>query len=148
MLGVFAEFERAMIAEWVHAGLARAQANGAKLGRPRISTATEEAIRRELAGGSGVRRTAALLRVGVGTVARVRAPSARTRPAIEIFCPLLFKSVKCELKDCDDKEASSRGTPEGRPRPVVVYRHGNARKQAQQCENCEREPALHFRVLP
>jgi len=41
-------------------------------------------------------------------------------PTSEIFCPLLFKSVKCELKDCDGKEASSRDTPEGRPRPVVV----------------------------
>ena len=77
MLGVFAEFERAMIAERVRAGLARARANGAKLGRPKISTATEEAIRSELAGGSGVPRTAALLRVGVGTVARVRATSGQ-----------------------------------------------------------------------
>src|SRR6516165_8266509 len=77
MLGVFAEFERAMIAERVRAGLARARANGAKLGRPKISAATEEAIRRELAGGSGVRRTAALLRVGVGTVARVSATSGQ-----------------------------------------------------------------------
>src|SRR5436190_14033046 len=36
MLGVFAEFERAMIQERVRAGLARARAAGAKLGRPRI----------------------------------------------------------------------------------------------------------------
>src|SRR5262249_25317038 len=37
MLGVFAEFERAMIAERVRAGLARARASGTRLGRPRIS---------------------------------------------------------------------------------------------------------------
>src|SRR5690554_6097031 len=36
MLGVFAEFERAMIQERVKAGLARAKAQGKVLGRPRI----------------------------------------------------------------------------------------------------------------
>jgi DNA invertase Pin-like site-specific DNA recombinase len=34
MLGVFAEFERAMIVERVHAGLRRARAQGRRLGRP------------------------------------------------------------------------------------------------------------------
>ena len=33
MLGVFAEFERAIIQERIKAGLARAKANGTKLGR-------------------------------------------------------------------------------------------------------------------
>jgi DNA invertase Pin-like site-specific DNA recombinase len=33
MCGVFAEFEKAMIVERVNAGLARAKANGVKLGR-------------------------------------------------------------------------------------------------------------------
>src|SRR5215472_6453560 len=36
MLGVFAEFERAMIVERVHAGLRRAKAQGKRLGRPRV----------------------------------------------------------------------------------------------------------------
>jgi DNA invertase Pin-like site-specific DNA recombinase len=70
MLGVFAEFERAMIAERVRAGLARAKANGTRLGRPRLSAEIETAIR--LASGS-VREIAARFGVGVGTVARVRA---------------------------------------------------------------------------
>jgi DNA invertase Pin-like site-specific DNA recombinase len=35
MLGVFAEFERAIIIERVHAGLRRAKAQGVRLGRPR-----------------------------------------------------------------------------------------------------------------
>jgi DNA invertase Pin-like site-specific DNA recombinase len=39
MLGVFAEFERAMIQSRVKAGLARARANGKTLGRPRIRRA-------------------------------------------------------------------------------------------------------------
>jgi hypothetical protein len=37
MMGVFAEFERAMIAERVRAGLRRAKREGKQLGRPRIA---------------------------------------------------------------------------------------------------------------
>ena len=43
MLGVFAEFERAMIKERVRAGLARAKAAGTKLGRPSLP----QAVRRQ-----------------------------------------------------------------------------------------------------
>jgi DNA invertase Pin-like site-specific DNA recombinase len=73
MMGVFAEFERAMIQERVRAGLARAKAEGTKLGRPRIDEKTEEAIRHALneRDRPGVRRIAANLGVGVGTVVRV-----------------------------------------------------------------------------
>jgi DNA invertase Pin-like site-specific DNA recombinase len=39
MLGVFSEFERAIIRERVNAGLARAKAQGKKLGRPSASCA-------------------------------------------------------------------------------------------------------------
>jgi DNA invertase Pin-like site-specific DNA recombinase len=39
MLGVFAEFERAILQERVKAGLARARAEGRRLGRPRIGAA-------------------------------------------------------------------------------------------------------------
>jgi len=70
MMGVFAEFERAMIAERVRAGLARARANGTRLGRPRLSAETEAAIRE--ASGS-VRQIAVQFKVGIGTVARLRA---------------------------------------------------------------------------
>jgi DNA invertase Pin-like site-specific DNA recombinase len=45
MLGVFAEFERAMIQERVRAGLARARAEGKTLGRPQIPEKTERAVR-------------------------------------------------------------------------------------------------------
>ncbi len=38
MLGVFSEFERAMIQERVRAGLARARSKGTRLGRPRKLT--------------------------------------------------------------------------------------------------------------
>src|SRR6266850_5253681 len=57
MLGVFAEFERAMFAERVRAGLARARSEGKCLGRPPIAPALEKRIREALAapGRPGVR---------------------------------------------------------------------------------------------
>jgi DNA invertase Pin-like site-specific DNA recombinase len=73
IMGVFAEFERAMIRERVNAGLARARARGAQLGRPRISLEIEAAIRAGLAAGVGIRQVAAQVGVGTSTVQRVRA---------------------------------------------------------------------------
>jgi DNA invertase Pin-like site-specific DNA recombinase len=58
MMGVFAEFERAMIRERVNAGLKRARAQGKKLGRPRVSTKVEDAVRVSLAAGTGILKTA------------------------------------------------------------------------------------------
>jgi DNA invertase Pin-like site-specific DNA recombinase len=75
MLGVFAEFERAMIRERVMAGLARAKADGIKLGRKTLEDADAKkarAILTMLSEGVGVRRIARGLRVGVGTVMRIR----------------------------------------------------------------------------
>jgi hypothetical protein len=43
MMGVFAEFERSMIRERVHAGIARAKASGKHCGRPFIDTKLEGA---------------------------------------------------------------------------------------------------------
>ena len=48
MMGVFAEFERAMIQERVKSGLERAMAPGKTLGRPPIDPEKEEAIRADL----------------------------------------------------------------------------------------------------
>src|SRR5215472_6065294 len=73
IMGVFAEFERAMIRERVNAGLARARAKGVQLGRPRISGEIEGAIRAGLAAGMGIRKVAAQVGVGTSTVQRVRA---------------------------------------------------------------------------
>ena len=75
MMGVFAEFERAMIRERVMAGLARAREEGTRLGRPPIEVvnATKTAaIRSRLAAKTGIRRIAKDLGVGVGTVIRIR----------------------------------------------------------------------------
>jgi len=75
MLGVFSEFERAMIQERVRAALARAKAQGKKLGRPFVAPDVEKAIRKSLAAGNGILKTAATVGVGSSTVQRVKAAS-------------------------------------------------------------------------
>src|SRR6185436_5877412 len=59
MLGVFAEFERAMIRERVLAGLARARERGTRLGRRRLEDPDADkvmAIRLARTSGAGIRR--------------------------------------------------------------------------------------------
>jgi DNA invertase Pin-like site-specific DNA recombinase len=70
MLGVFAEFEAAMIRERTRAGLARARAQGKRLGRPPVKQGVAAAVRRSLDAGVSVRKTAALHHVGISTVHR------------------------------------------------------------------------------
>jgi DNA invertase Pin-like site-specific DNA recombinase len=71
MMGVFAEFERAMIQERIR--LARIRAEGRRLGRPRASDEVERRIRTALtvSGRRGVRVIAADLGVSIGLVQRV-----------------------------------------------------------------------------
>jgi len=72
MLGVFAEFERSLIRERVAAGLARARANGTKLGRPSsINDSVRTAVGALRDGGRSVRHIARELRIGVGSVQRI-----------------------------------------------------------------------------
>lgn len=73
MLGVFSEFERAMISERVRAGLARSDKKG---GRPRLDPAKAEKIRKLLRGGLSIAKTAEKARVGVGTVHRLKTAMA------------------------------------------------------------------------
>jgi DNA invertase Pin-like site-specific DNA recombinase len=75
MVGVFAEFERAMIRERVMAGLARAREQNKPLGRPRVAAEVERNIRAALKAGKGIVSTARRLGVGVSTVQRVKAAS-------------------------------------------------------------------------
>jgi DNA invertase Pin-like site-specific DNA recombinase len=72
MMGVFAEFERAMIRERVNAGLARAKAQGKRLGRPRVDDAAEARVRQFLEAGNGIQKSAKLAGVGVSTAQRVK----------------------------------------------------------------------------
>jgi DNA invertase Pin-like site-specific DNA recombinase len=70
--GAFAEFERSMIRSRVNAGLARARAQGKRLGRRPASEAVVKRIREELMTGAGILKTAKALGVGTGTVHRVK----------------------------------------------------------------------------
>jgi DNA invertase Pin-like site-specific DNA recombinase len=77
MMGVFAEFERAMIQERVRAGLARAKSEGKRLGRPPIAPDLEHRIREALnkpGRTEGVRKIAARFGVDPGTVQRISRP--------------------------------------------------------------------------
>ena len=70
--GAFAEFERSMIRQRIHAGLKRAVAQGTPLGRPRIDPAMEKRIQAQLRSGKGIRKVAHECGVGTGTVQRVQ----------------------------------------------------------------------------
>jgi DNA invertase Pin-like site-specific DNA recombinase len=76
MMGVFAEFERAMIRERVNAGLRRARAQGKKLGRPRVAPDVEVAVRASLKAGTGILKTAKTLGLGTRTVQRIKGEMA------------------------------------------------------------------------
>ena len=74
MLGVFAEFEAAIIRERVRAGIARARTRGTKsgraIGRPRIGYQQEKKLRVALAK-HGIAKAARVVGVGTGTAQRV-----------------------------------------------------------------------------
>ncbi len=75
MLGVFAEFEREIIAERIHAGLARAREQGTKsgkpIGRPRTSRARRRAVVQAREAGRSIRQIAGELRMSTATVQQV-----------------------------------------------------------------------------
>jgi DNA invertase Pin-like site-specific DNA recombinase len=71
--GAFAEFERGMIRQRVRAGLKRAVESGGKqLGRPKIDPAMEKRIQAQLRTKKGMLAIARDLKVGTGTVQRVK----------------------------------------------------------------------------
>jgi DNA invertase Pin-like site-specific DNA recombinase len=77
MLGIFAQFERAVIQERVKAGLARAKSEGKQLGR-RAGSRGKKVIKLEakarglLAQGIGIGKVAREVGLGVGTVHRIK----------------------------------------------------------------------------
>jgi DNA invertase Pin-like site-specific DNA recombinase len=68
---IFAEFERGIIRERVNAGLARAGANGTKLGRRRVKPSVEARILELRAQGDGILKIGRKLGVGTSVVHRV-----------------------------------------------------------------------------
>ena len=77
MLGVFAEFERAMIVERVKAGLARARDKGTRsgrpIGRPRVEISKEHRIRELRRKGVALLKIAREVGCGTSVVQRVLA---------------------------------------------------------------------------
>jgi Resolvase, N terminal domain len=77
MLGVFSEFEAAMIRERVRTGITRAKRNGTKsgrpIGRPRLGRDQEVAAQKLLRDGMGILKVARTLKIGTGTVSRISA---------------------------------------------------------------------------
>jgi DNA invertase Pin-like site-specific DNA recombinase len=73
MMGVFAEFERAMIQERVKAGPRRAVASGKTLGRPKVGEKVEARVRALRKDGMGMQRIAETVGIGKGTVLRILA---------------------------------------------------------------------------
>lgn len=72
LLGVFSEYERAMIQDRVRAGVQRRIAAGLPHGRPRVSEERIAAIRESLNAGTGIQKTARQVGVGVSVVQRVK----------------------------------------------------------------------------
>jgi DNA invertase Pin-like site-specific DNA recombinase len=71
MCSVFAELEREIIRERVHAGLARARAKGKRLGRKPVDARIEQRIRALRAKGHGILRIAREIGCGTSTVQRI-----------------------------------------------------------------------------
>jgi DNA invertase Pin-like site-specific DNA recombinase len=73
MCGVFSEFELGMTTARIFAGLARAKAQGKRLGRPSGMTPAKDQKARELLGqGVGVNKIGRQLRVGTGTIQKIK----------------------------------------------------------------------------
>jgi DNA invertase Pin-like site-specific DNA recombinase len=69
--GAFAEFERSMIQQRIHAGLKRALDEGKVLGRPKVAADVEKRILALLKAGNGMLKVAKQVGVGTGTVQRI-----------------------------------------------------------------------------
>jgi DNA invertase Pin-like site-specific DNA recombinase len=71
--GAFAEFERSLIRQRIHAGLKRAVANGKTLGRPLNDPGALDKARQALGSGMGINKVARQVGLSNSTVARLKA---------------------------------------------------------------------------
>lgn len=71
MMGVFAEFERAIIRERVKSGLERAKAQGKRLGRPQAPPETVKRVQALRSAGMGILKIGKELGIGTSTVQRI-----------------------------------------------------------------------------
>lgn len=72
MLGVFAEFERALVVSRVKAAHDRCRARGVRIGRPPMPTSRVEKVQKALQDGQSIRAVAASTGVSTATVQRVK----------------------------------------------------------------------------
>ena len=72
MLGVFAEFERAIITSRIKAAHDRCRVKGVRIGRPPIAISRVEKVERALKDGQSIRAVAAATGVSTATVQRVK----------------------------------------------------------------------------
>lgn len=72
MLGVFAEFERAIITSRIVAGQARAKAKGVRFGRPPVAPIRIDRVKKALANGLSIRAVAKSTGVSTATVMRAK----------------------------------------------------------------------------
>ena len=71
VIAAVAEFERDLLVERTHAGLARAKAEGKKMGRPEsLSPAKVEEVRAQRQRGASLNQLAKIFKVGKGTIVR------------------------------------------------------------------------------
>ena len=78
LLGVFAEFERAIITSRILAGQARARAKGSRMGRPPLAPIRLETVRRGLQEGRSIRAVAQAAGVSPSTVSRIKRAGTTT----------------------------------------------------------------------
>ena len=76
MLGVFSEYERAMISERVKTSLARARESGKTLGRKPLNPLTVEKVEKALRSGQSINSVARTIGIGVGSVHRIKTKMA------------------------------------------------------------------------
>ncbi len=84
MLGVFAEFERAIIIERIKAGMARAKAQGKQLSRPMTPEEIQERIKELRAKGHSLRWIAEELGVGKSTAEKYAKGKAPKKPGANV----------------------------------------------------------------
>ena len=77
MMGVFAEFERAMIQDRIHAGLARARAEGKRLGRPRVEGEVVDRAHAALSEGASLRGAMQASGASMAVVRRIKATATQ-----------------------------------------------------------------------
>ena len=120
IMGVFAEFERAMIKERVKARLERAKAQGTKLGRRPIEAEKEAAIRADLlAAKAGIMKLAAAHGVGSGPFSGSRRRwRARGRPMRQPASTALRDSPAALRAS---RLPAQRDTHRGRPESSVSH---------------------------